>query len=133
MAGYYKAVLKAPLVIQPVNLMEDRVPLEFDMTLAVPETPPGDQGRDRRRDSNQRAQRDPPDPHRFGVADGQVRGLHRLSRDLPSHGPYKPDVAPAQTAAERAKVRKARMAELKKWLAEGAESDDELHDAIVRG
>ena len=36
MAGYYKTVLHAPLIIQPVNLMEDKVPMEFDMALAVP-------------------------------------------------------------------------------------------------
>ena len=36
MAGYYKTVLHAPLVIKPVNLMENEVPMEFDMTLAVP-------------------------------------------------------------------------------------------------
>jgi hypothetical protein len=36
MAGYYKTVLHAPLIIQPVNLMEDAVPMEFDMALAVP-------------------------------------------------------------------------------------------------
>ena len=36
MAGYYKAVLHAPLIIQPVNLMEDREQMEFDMALAVP-------------------------------------------------------------------------------------------------
>src|SRR3984957_5861344 len=36
MAGYYKAVLHAPLIIQLVNLMEDREQMEFDMALAVP-------------------------------------------------------------------------------------------------
>jgi len=36
MAGYYKAVIHAPLIIQPVNMMEDKVPMEFDMALAVP-------------------------------------------------------------------------------------------------
>ena len=36
MAGYYKTVLHAPLVIEPVNIGEDAVPMEFDMTLAVP-------------------------------------------------------------------------------------------------
>jgi len=36
MAGYYKAMLHAPLIVQPVNLMEDKVPMEFDMALAVP-------------------------------------------------------------------------------------------------
>ena len=34
-AGYYKAMKHAPLTIQPVNLMEDAVPMEFDMALAV--------------------------------------------------------------------------------------------------
>src|SRR5207244_1428272 len=36
MVGYYKAVAHAPLIIQPVNLLEDEVPMEFDMALAVP-------------------------------------------------------------------------------------------------
>lgn len=36
MAGYYKEVMHAPLVIQPVNMLEDETPLEFNMTLAVP-------------------------------------------------------------------------------------------------
>src|SRR6202051_147852 len=36
MAGYYKTVRHAPLTILPANLMEDQVPMEFDMTLAVP-------------------------------------------------------------------------------------------------
>jgi len=129
MAGYYKAVLKAPLVIQPVNLMEDRVPLEFDMTLAVPRNRPEikaaiEGALDQRRSEIRQILTD------FGVPMVKCEDCI-VSGDLPSHGPYKPDVAPAQTAAERAKVRKARMAELKKWLAEGANPDDELHDAIV--
>jgi len=36
MAGYYKTVLHAPITIQPVNMLEDQVPMEFDMALAVP-------------------------------------------------------------------------------------------------
>src|ERR1700686_371452 len=34
-AGYYKAMKNAPIIVQPVNLMEDAVPMEFDMALAV--------------------------------------------------------------------------------------------------
>src|SRR6202167_4029184 len=30
MAGYYRTVLHAPLIIKPVNLMENEVPMEFD-------------------------------------------------------------------------------------------------------
>ena len=29
-------MLHAPLIIQPVNMAEDKVPMEFDMALAVP-------------------------------------------------------------------------------------------------
>ena len=35
LAGYYKAVKQAPLTIQPVNLMDDYVQLQFDLALAV--------------------------------------------------------------------------------------------------
>ena len=34
-AGYYQAMKHAPIALQPVNLMEDAVPLEFDMAVAV--------------------------------------------------------------------------------------------------
>jgi len=34
-AGYYKTMKHAPLTIQPVNLMEDAVPMEFDMAMAA--------------------------------------------------------------------------------------------------
>ena len=30
-AGWFKTMKGAPLTIQPVNLMEDQVPLEFDL------------------------------------------------------------------------------------------------------
>src|SRR6185312_5764514 len=40
MAGYFKSIKKAPLVIQPVNLMEDQIPLEFDMAMATPKGRP---------------------------------------------------------------------------------------------
>ena len=35
MAGYYKVMKHAPLTIEPVNLLEDSTPLEFDMAIAV--------------------------------------------------------------------------------------------------
>jgi ankyrin repeat protein len=37
-AGFLKTMHGAPLVIQPVNLMEDEVPLEFDLALGVRKT-----------------------------------------------------------------------------------------------
>src|ERR1700722_16411472 len=37
-AGYYKAMKNAPITIQPVNLMEEAVPMEFDLAFGVPTT-----------------------------------------------------------------------------------------------
>ncbi len=37
-AGYYKAMKNAPITIQPVNLMESQIPLEYEMAFGVPTT-----------------------------------------------------------------------------------------------
>jgi hypothetical protein len=131
MAGYYKAVLHAPLIIQPVNTMEDRVPMEFDMALAVPRGRPDvkaaiEQALDQRKSEIHQILTD------FGVPLVKCDAC-LISGDLPAHGPYeaaKPDV---QRAAVDEKAQRARMADLKKWLAAGANPDDELANAIVAG
>jgi quinoprotein dehydrogenase-associated probable ABC transporter substrate-binding protein len=135
MAGYYKAMLHAPLIVQPVNLMEDKVPMEFDMALAVP----------RGRTDIKAAIETAVAEHRgeikkiledFGVPLVKCEECS-VSGDLPSHGPYLPDKPEVQAAASSAaeavdaKARAARMADLKKWLAHGANPDDELNNAIV--
>jgi quinoprotein dehydrogenase-associated probable ABC transporter substrate-binding protein len=131
MAGYYKKVLNAPLIIQPVNLMENEVPMEFDMSLAVP----------RGRSDIQSAVEQALAQHKseihqilvdFGVPLVRCEQC-TVSGDLPSHGPYAPvPVKPeVRTAAEIAKIRATRMAALKKALAEGASPDDELNNAVV--
>jgi quinoprotein dehydrogenase-associated probable ABC transporter substrate-binding protein len=129
MAGYYKTVAHAPLIIQPVNLMEDDVPMEFDMTLAVP------RGRADIKVAVEKA---------LAQHQGEIQQILTdfgvplvkceectVSGDLPSHGPYKPPKPEVQTTAETAKTNAARMADLKKWLAQGAKPDDELNGAIV--
>ena len=72
MAGYYKAVKHAPLIIKPVNLMEDEIPLEFDMTLAVPRGRPDvkDGGTERARPAQGR---DSADSGGLRRSAGQVR------------------------------------------------------------
>ena len=129
MAGYYKTIKHAPLTIQPVNLMEDKVPMEFDMALAVP----------RGRPDIKAAIEQALDQHKGDVRQILVEfGVPLVkcddclvSGDLPSHGPYA-DVKPeVQTAQEDAKVHAARMANLKKWLAQGANPDEELHNAVT--
>jgi quinoprotein dehydrogenase-associated probable ABC transporter substrate-binding protein len=129
MAGYYKTVVRAPLTIQPVNMLEDQVPMEFDMTLAVPRGRP-----DIKSAVEQAIAQNAGEIHRilseFGVPLVKCPEC-TVSGDLPSHGPYKAPKPATETAATAAKVRAIRMVELKKWLAEGANPNDELDDAIV--
>lgn len=129
MAGYYKAVEHAPLVIQPVNLKEDRIPLEFDMALAVPRGRP-----DVKAAVEQALQQHTAEIHQilvdFGVPLVKCDEC-LVNGDLPSHGPYaavKPNV---QTAEFGAKTRAVRMADLKKSLAHGADPNDELNNAVT--
>ena len=129
MAGYYKTVAHAPLIIQPVNLMEDEVPMEFDMALAVPRGRPDikaavEQAVAQHKSEIQQILTD------FGVPLVKCDEC-TVSGDLPSHGPYQPPKPEVQTAADDAKTQAARMADLKKWLAQGANPDDELNNAIV--
>ena len=129
MAGYYKTVLHAPLTIQPVNLMEDQVPMEFDMALAVPRGRPDikvaiENALVAHRTEIHRILTD------YGVP--LVRCEQCIvSGDLPSHGPYQESKPALQTAQDTQEARARRMAELKKWLAEGARPDDELNNAVI--
>jgi quinoprotein dehydrogenase-associated probable ABC transporter substrate-binding protein len=131
MAGYYKAVIHAPLIIQPVNTMEDKVPMEFDMALAVPRGRPDvkaaiEQALNQRKDEIHQILTD------FGVPLVKCDGC-LISGDLPAHGPYQAAPPDVQRAALDEKAQRARLADLKKWLAAGASPDDELHNAIVAG
>jgi quinoprotein dehydrogenase-associated probable ABC transporter substrate-binding protein len=129
MAGYYRKVLGAPLTILPVNLLEDEVPMEFDMTLAVPRGRP-----DIKAAIEQALVTHKQEIHRilsdFGVPLVACDAC-TVSGDLPSHGPYKPVVQPVKTAAEIAGEHAEKLAALKKWLAQGANPDEELHNAIT--
>jgi quinoprotein dehydrogenase-associated probable ABC transporter substrate-binding protein len=129
MAGYYKAVLHAPLTVLPANLMEDQVPLEFDMTLAVP------RGRPDIKAAVEAALAQHKNEIHHILVDFGVPLVKcdecTVSGDLPSHGPYVAPKPEMRTAAESAKIHAARMADLKKWLAQGADPDDELNNAIV--
>jgi quinoprotein dehydrogenase-associated probable ABC transporter substrate-binding protein len=129
MAGYYKTVLHAPLTILPANLLDDQVPLEFDMTLAVP------RGRPDIKAAVEAALAQHKNEIRQILVDFGVPLVKcdecTVSGDLPSHGPYVAPKPELRTAAESAKIHAARMADLKKWLAQGANPDDELNNAIV--
>jgi quinoprotein dehydrogenase-associated probable ABC transporter substrate-binding protein len=129
MAGYYKKVLNAPLIIQPVNLIENQVPMEFDMSLAVPRGRP-----DIKSAVEQALVQHKSEIHQilidYGVPLVQCAEC-TVSGDLPSHGPYAPVKSDTRTAADTAKIHAARMAAMKKSLAEGGNPDDELNNAVV--
>jgi quinoprotein dehydrogenase-associated probable ABC transporter substrate-binding protein len=125
LAGYYKVVKQAPLIIQPVNLMDDYVPLQFDMALAVRRN---DHDLQRRLEQAMHEQRDALHAilTEFGVplvsCDTCV-----VSGDLPAHGPYKaPEPARPSRAAPAVSI-----AQLNDWLAHGANVNTELNNAVL--
>ena len=140
MAGYYKTIKHAPLTIQPVNTIDNTVPLEFDMALAVP------RGRPDIAKSVEQALSDHKSEVRkilddYGVPLVQCEDCI-VSGDLPSHGPYKSQAELDQQTAEAAKAAKAvdaaastdegvTLAQLKEWLANGADPNEELANAIL--
>jgi quinoprotein dehydrogenase-associated probable ABC transporter substrate-binding protein len=125
-AGYYKAMKNAPIVVQPVNLMEDAVPMEFDMALAVRNTDKEllarlQQALHDRRDAIHAILTD------FGVPLVRCDSC-LISGDLPSHGPYKPEAAPVEAADTKPAVT---IATLNDWLAHGANVNTELNNAVL--
>jgi quinoprotein dehydrogenase-associated probable ABC transporter substrate-binding protein len=126
-AGYYKAIKHAPLTIQPVNLMEDAVPMEFDMALAVRTT-----DRDLLAKIEQ-AMHDQRDAIHAILTDFGVPLVHcdtcLVSGDLPSHGPYKP--APLNPEPSGHEKQTVTIAMLNDWLAHGANVNVELNNAVI--
>lgn len=126
-AGYYKSMKHAPLTIEPVNLMEDAVPMEFDMALAV---------RNSDRDLLARLEQalhDQREAIHSILTDFGVPLVHcdtcLINGDLPSHGPYKPAAAPpAPSGHEKQTVT---IAMLNDWLAHGANVNGELNNAVL--
>ncbi|HXW75301.1 MAG TPA: quinoprotein dehydrogenase-associated putative ABC transporter substrate-binding protein [Steroidobacteraceae bacterium] len=124
LAGYYKVVQKEPLTIQPVNLMDDAVPLEFDMALAVRRA-----NRVLQKQLEQ-VMRDKRDALRavlndFGVPLVQCADCI-ISGDLPAHGPYAPP--PPAPPARAAPVS---IAQVDDWLAHGSSVSVELNNAVM--
>jgi quinoprotein dehydrogenase-associated probable ABC transporter substrate-binding protein len=124
LAGYYK-VKGAPLTIQPANLMDDAVPLQFDMAVAVRR---GNHELQHRLEQVMREQREA--LHAvltdFGVplvsCDTCI-----IDGDLPAHGPY---VEPKSTAPAQAAT-SVSIAQLNDWLAHGANINVELNNAVM--
>jgi ankyrin repeat protein len=124
-AGYYKSVKHAPLTIQPVNLMEDNFPMEYDMAFAV-----------RTSDKALKAELETAiHKEKDGIRAILVEYGVPLVKcdtclvdgDLPSHGPYK-QPAPHHGDPTPSIVS---IATLNDWLAHGANVNEELNHAVI--
>ncbi|HEX7915505.1 quinoprotein dehydrogenase-associated putative ABC transporter substrate-binding protein [Rudaea sp.] len=130
MAGYYQTIKKAPIVLQPMNTIDDTVPLEFSMTLATA------RGRPEIRTAVERAMRARKNEIRQILVDYGVPLVRCadcvIDGDLPSHGEYK-TLPPTEVAtAETVKAEQdAHLAAVKEALKNGADANDELGNAIV--
>jgi quinoprotein dehydrogenase-associated probable ABC transporter substrate-binding protein len=124
-AGYYKAVKKAPITMQAVNLMENDSPLEFELGLGVQPQErilkyKIDLALNDKRTEIEKVLRD------YGVplvqcSDCVVEG------DLPAHGVYT-QPPPPPPSDDKSSVT---LDQLKSWLAAGADINEELDDAVL--
>jgi quinoprotein dehydrogenase-associated probable ABC transporter substrate-binding protein len=125
LAGYYKVVKEAPLIVQPVNLMDDSVQLQFDMAIGLRRN---DRDLQHRLEQVMHEQRD---ALRAVLTDFGVPLVSCdtcvISGDLPAHGPYAPPAPEAPAAAGRA----VSIAQLNDWLAHGADVNVELNNAVM--
>ena len=129
-AGWLVKMKHEPLVIQPVNLMEHRVPLEFDLAIGVRKTDVLlkymlEFALDDKKDEITKILND------YGVPLVQCSRC-LVQGDLPSHGSYleiaqtdfkaRPDLASPDQVVTKEKV--------EGWLAAGADVNDELSNAV---
>ena len=128
MAGWLKAMKGEPLTLQPTNLMDDSVPMEFSLGIGVP---PRDAVLRYALDDALRANRAKIEGilEKYGVplvrcADCLIAG------DLPAHGSYMVHVSRTDEGSEATHWTVSR-ARLDKWLAEGSSVNKELYDAVL--
>jgi quinoprotein dehydrogenase-associated probable ABC transporter substrate-binding protein len=124
-AGYYKAVKKAPIVLQPVNMMENDYPMEFELGLGVQPQERVlkykiDLALEDKRADIEKVLRD------YGVPLVQCSEC-TVEGDLPAHGPY--TQLPPPPAVDNKPV--VTLDQLKAWLAAGADVNDEFGDAVL--
>ncbi len=124
-AGYYKTVKKAPIDIQPVNMMEDDFPLEFELGIGVRMSDrllkyKIDLALEDKKAEIEKVLRD------YGVplvkcSDCLVEG------DLPAHGVYTKPPPVDQSQAKPV----VSMQKLESWLAAGADVNEEFDNAVL--
>ena len=128
-AGWVKQVRHAPLVLQPTNLMDDTVPMEFSVAIGV-----------RKYDAVMKyALEDAMEAKKqaigailraYGVPLVQCSEC-LVSGDIPAHGDYILEAAEDESTDRPPQRAHTSRAQLEKWLAEGGNADDELDNAAL--
>lgn len=128
MAGWLKTMKGEPLTLEPTNLMDDTVPMEFSLAIGVQ---PRDVVLRYALDNALRANRARIEAilRQYGVplvecADCLVPG------DLPAHGSYMVHESSIGEGTQPTHWTVSR-AELDRWLAEGSSVNKELYDAVL--
>ena len=126
LAGYYKTMKREPLNLQAANLMDDTVPLQYDMAIAVRRS---DHELQQRLEQAMQQSRDALHAilNDYGVPLVQCDSCV-ISGELPAHGPYveRPPEAPAKARAVPVSI-----AQLQSWLKHGADPKTELNNAVM--
>lgn len=132
-AGWLKTMKGAPIVVQPVNLDEDDVPLEFDLTIGLRKIDwilkyKFDLAIDAKKAEIEKILRD------YGVPLVQCSRCY-VPGDLPSHGIYTKPLIDEQANANVpvAPDQKVTREKLEAWLKEGVSVDQELSNAVLAG
>jgi len=125
LAGYYKAVKHEPLTLQPANLMDDSVPLQFEMAVAVRR---GDRELAQRLDEALHQQRDALRAllDEYGIPLVSCSSCI-ISGELPAHAAY----VETPREAPKARAPAVSVAQLEDWLKHGASPAVELNNAVI--
>jgi len=130
LAGWYKTIKKAPVIVQPINMMEEHTPLEFSLAIGLHKNSKDLRNKvewalDKSKDKIQKILSD------FGVPLVKCEACI-VQGDLPSHGPYKPR---ARVSPQAELPKQSSIAELPalvdQALKEGSSLDAELHNATI--
>jgi len=127
MAGWVKTMKGAPITLQPTNLMDNDIPMEFSLGIGMPKQ---DAVLKFALDNALRAHQAEIESilRQYGVPlvkcpDCLVAG------DLPAHGSYMQTIS-ADTESQPTHWTVSR-AQVDRWLAQGASVSDELYDAVI--
>ena len=129
-AGWYKTAKSAPITLQAANLMDDEIPLQYDMALAVRR---GDVGLKNKLEEIMREEKD----RIRAVLDAYGVPLVQCAEciiggDLVAHGPYAGE-EPQLASTPVPSTPNVSLDQLKQWLKDGADPRKELGNAATAG